>query len=158
MVTKLKFKGEKTKKRKRHQDTSDSQEQSAHGDGEQVWVNAETLEDIGTGPLFIAFSSSPPIAIACDPLGKVYASPLAKNEEGDDDDNLEPSDVRQVWIATRLADSSKISLKTAGGKFLSCDKIGILSASKEAIGPQEEWVPVKRENGWAFHNVFERFL
>jgi len=54
--------------------------------------------------------------------------------------------------------SNKISLKTATGKFLSCDKIGILSASKEAIGPQEEWEPIKRDDGWALQNVFERFL
>jgi protein FRG1 len=159
MVTKLKFKGEKSKKRKRHQDSEDSHARSGHGDDEdQGWVDAESLEDISTGPVFITFSSVPPVAIACDPLGKVYAATLIKSEEDGDPDNFEPDDVRQVWIATRLADSNKISLKTATGKFLSCDKIGILSASKEAIGPQEEWVPVKREDGWALQNVFENFL
>ena len=115
------------------------------------------MEDISSGPLFITFASDPPIALASDPLGKIYASPL-KVEEGSNSTDLEPNDVKQVWIATRLAESSKISLKTALGKFLSCDKIGILSATKEAIGPQEEWQPVQREDGWALQNVFESFM
>jgi len=159
MVTKLKFKGEKTKKRKRHEESEDRQAHLGRGDEEeQGWVDAESLDDISTGPLFITFSSTPPIAIGCDPLGKVYAALLGKKEGSGDLENFEPEDVRQVWVATRLADSNKISLKTATGKFLSCDKIGILSASKEAIGPQEEWIPLKREDGWALQNVFGKFL
>jgi protein FRG1 len=33
-----------------------------------------------------------------------------------------------------------------------------LSASKEAIGPQEEWQPVQQDDGWAFQNVHEKFM
>jgi protein FRG1 len=155
MVTKLKFKGEKHKKRKRNEDDAEKEGTSSQSreNEDEGWVNAESLEDISTGPLFITFTSSPPIAIASDPLGKVCASVLKS-----DDENLEPDDVRQVWIATRLVESSKISLKTPTGRFLSCDKIGILSATKEAIGPQEEWEPVQRPDGWAFQNVYEKFL
>lgn len=156
MVTKLKFKGEKQKKRKRTQDDAEKQ-LASEDNGQEGWTNAESLDDISTGPLFITFASSSPVAVASDPLGKIYASPITGAAEGEIG-NAEPSDIRQVWIATKVIGSNKISLKTATGKFLSCDRIGILSASKEAIGPQEEWEPIQRDDGWAFQNVFERFL
>ena len=156
MVTKLKFKGEKQKKRKRtHDDTK--RQLNSEDTAQDGWVAAESLEDISTGPLFITFASSPPVALASDPLGKIYASHITLNANGEIA-NAEPDDVRQVWIATRVVGSKKISLKTATGKLLSCDRVGILSATKEAIGPQEEWEPVQRDNAWAFRNVFERFL
>jgi protein FRG1 len=160
MVTKLKFKGEKHKKRKRDHDDPEAQGTSAHGAGEEEegWIDAESLEDISSGPLFVTFASSPPIALAIDPFGKVHAAPLKLKAEEEDLAHAEPDDVKQVWIATKLAGSSKISLKTASGKFLSCDRIGVLSASKEAIGAQEEWLPVQREDGWALQNVFDKFL
>ena len=160
MVTKLKFKGEKHKKRKRNEDDQENEGTSLHdgSNDDEGWVDAESLEDISTGPLFITFTSSPPIAVASDPLGKVYASILKASNEGGDIRNAEPDDVRQVWIATRLAESSKIYLKTPTGRLLSCDKVGILSATKEAIGPQEEWQPLLRADGWAFQNVYEKFL
>ena len=158
MVTKLKFKGEKHKKRKRADDEG-KQGTSAEGDNaDDGWVNAESLDDISTGPLFIAFASSPPIAVASEALGRVYAAPIKLPNEDYGLGDAEPDDVRQVWIATRLVDSAKISLKTPTGKFLSCDKVGILSASKEAIGPQEEWQPVQRDDGWAFQNVHNKFM
>ena len=156
MVTKLKFKGEKQRKRKRTHDEGEPQ-LSGEDAGDEGWTNAESLDDISTGPLFITFASSPPVALASDPLGQIYASRISVEADGEID-KAEPDDVRQVWIATRVIGSNKISLKTATGKFLSCDKIGILSASKEAIGPQEEWEPIKRDDGWALQNVFERFL
>jgi protein FRG1 len=156
MVTKLKFKGEKQKKRKRTQADSETQ-LNGEDTAQDGWVAAESLDDISTGPLFITFASSPPIALASDPLGKIYASHLTLDEH-DETANAGPDDVRQVWIATRVVGSDKISLKTATGKLLSCDRVGLLSASKEAIGPQEEWEPVRRDDGWALRNVFERFL
>jgi protein FRG1 len=156
MVTKLKFKGEKQKKRKRTQDDTETQLNSSDT-AQDGWVTAESLDDISTGPLFITFASSPPVALASDPLGKIYVSHITVDADGETA-NAEPDDVRQVWIATRIVGSNKISLKTATGKLLSCDRVGILSASKEAIGPQEEWEPVQRDDGWAFQNVFERFL
>lgn len=160
MVTKLKFKGEKSKKRKRNVDDPESGGPSAKEDinEDEGWIDAESLDDINTGPLFIVFMSSPAVAAASDPLGKIYAATLKPSDEHGSIGNIEPDDVRQVWIATRLAGGSKISLKTPTGKFLSCDKVGILSASKEAIGPQEEWQPVQKEDGWAFQNVYEKFL
>jgi len=160
MVTKLKFKGEKHKKRKRNEEGAEGDGATLHdqNNDDEGWMDAESLEDISTGPLFITFTSSPPIAVASDPLGKVYASVLKASGDSGDVGNAEPDDVRQVWIATRLAESSKISLKTPTGRFLTCDKVGILSATKEAIGAEEEWQPIHREDGWAFQNVYEKFL
>lgn len=160
MVTKLKFKGDKPKKRKLNQDEAGKQGSGSNiGENEEEgWVDADTLDDISTGPLFITFASSPPVAVASDPLGKVCASVIKLPNDEEDLSNARPDDVRQVWIATRLAESGKISLKTATGKFLSCDRVGILSATREAIGPQEEWSPIHREDGWVLQNVHEKFL
>ena len=158
MPTKLKFKGDNPTKRKRTNTDSESHRTSHTKDtDEDGWVEAESLDDINTGPLFITFSSSPPIALATDPLGKVVASVL-KLEDEEDFENASPVDVRQVWLANRLVESTKISLKTPSGKFLSCDKVGILSASKEAIGAEEEWTPIHKEDGWAFQNVYGKFM
>jgi len=158
MPTKLKFKGEQPKKRKRTHADSESERTSNTKDTEEDgWVEAESMDDINTGPLFITLSSTPPIALATDPLGKVVASVLKLEDEADFE-NASPMDVRQVWIANRLVESNKISLKTPGGKFLSCDKVGILSASKEAIGAEEEWSPIHKEDGWAFENVYGKFM
>ena len=51
----------------------------------------------------------------------------------------EPHDVRQVWIATRIAGTGEgqVSFKGAHGKYLGCDTYGILSAKREAIGREE---------------------
>jgi protein FRG1 len=157
MVTKLKFKGEKHKKRKRT-DADDAQASRDGADDSEGWVNAQSLDDVGSGPLFIVFASSPPTALAYSTSGTVSAS-VVKSIEGDGSvDNAEPDSVPQVWIATRLAQSDKISIKTHDSKFLSCDKVGLLSASKEAIGAQEEWRPIQTNDGWALQNVYDKFL
>ena len=159
MVTKLKFKGEKHKKRKRADDDAEGQGSSRDGaDDSEGWVNAESLDDLGTGPLFIAFASSSPIALTYGTSGNVSASVIKSAGEHGSVDHAEPDSVPQVWIATRLAQSDKISIKTHDSKFLSCDKVGLLSASKEAIGAQEEWRPIRTSNGWALQNVYDKFL
>lgn len=160
MVSKLKFKGERQKKRKRHDADADAQGSSRDGGvGSEGWVNATSLDDIGSGPLFIVFSSSPPVALSHGGSGNVLASVIKSVRDGGAlEDNAEPDDVPQVWIATRLAHSDKISLKTPHNKFLSCDKVGLLSVSKEAIGAQEEWRPIQTTDGWALQNVYEKFL
>jgi protein FRG1 len=48
---------------------------------------------------------------------------------------------------------------TGEGKFLSCDKHGLVAADREARGPQEEWTPVILEGGMvAFMNVYDKYL
>lgn len=72
-----------------------------------------------------------------------------------------PTDVSQVWVTTRIAGSTTINLRTGTGegKFLSCDAHGIVSADRDARGPQEEWTPVIASDGMvAFQNVYEKYL
>jgi protein FRG1 len=158
MVTKLKFKGEKHKKRKRTDADADAQASRDAAEDNEGWVNAQSLDDVSSGPLFIVFASSSPIAITYGTSGSVSASVIKSVGEDGSADNAEPDSVPQVWIATRLAQSDKISIKTHDSKFLSCDKVGLLSASKEAIGAQEEWRPIQTSDGWALQNVYDKFL
>ena len=73
-----------------------------------------------------------------------------------------PTDVSQVWVTTRVAGSPTINLRTgaADGKFLSCDQHGIVSAYRDARGPQEEWTSIiLPEDGMvAFQNIYEKYL
>ena len=42
---------------------------------------------------------------------------------------------------------------------MSCDTHGLVSADREARGPQEEWTPVVLDDGMvAFQNVYEKYL
>ena len=111
-----------------------------------------------SGPILFAFPAEPvPISIASDTVGKVFASQLSTP------DIIEPTDVRQVWIATGItgSDGARISLRSSQGKYLSCDKVGMLSATREAIGPQEEFTPVRNPDApefWGLQNVYEKFV
>lgn len=69
--------------------------------------------------------------------------------------------MKQVWVATKIHGCEKWSLKSHHGKYLGCDQHGILSATREAISPEEEFVPVRNELGggrWALQTVRERFV
>lgn len=72
-----------------------------------------------------------------------------------------PTDVAQVWVTTRVSGSPTINLRTGvgEGKFLSSDAHGLVSADRDARGPQEEWTPVVLPDGMvAFMNVYEKYL
>lgn len=69
--------------------------------------------------------------------------------------------MKQVWVATKIHGCEKWSFKSHHGKYLACDKHGILSATREAISPEEEFIPVRNELGggrWALQTVRERFV
>src|SRR5438045_5378584 len=119
MVKPLTFKGEKkSKKRKRTVDatekfgdaegsTSGGQpvstkaELESNVEDDHSWVTAEAVGDIA-GPVIFVLPSDQPTCIACDPNGKVFASPLENIIDGDPA-TAEPHDVRQVWVANRVA-------------------------------------------------------
>jgi len=88
----------------------------------------------------------------------------SKNEDDSEPPALlehTPSDVNQVWVTTRVAGSPTVNLRTGTGegKFLSCDKHGLISADRDARGPQEEWTPVILPDGMvAFMNIYEKYL
>ncbi|KAL4806873.1 FRG1-like family-domain-containing protein [Aspergillus unguis] len=105
---------------------------------DQSWVSADTTSDI-SGPIVIVLPSDPATCIASDIQGKVYASELENLVDGDAR-TAEPHDVRQVWVATRVAGTEGFSLKGGHGRYLSCDKYGLFSATASAISAHESFL------------------
>ena len=124
MVKALAFKGDKkSRKRKRR----DAEEAGANSDillaTDQIadttqeddnWVTAEIPSDI-TGPIIFTLSTTPPTCIACDANGKVFLSEIENIVEGDRT-TAEPHDIRQVWVANRVAGTEYISFKGHHGR------------------------------------------
>ena len=149
MVKPLSFKGDKKphKKRKRENEDGnwDTKTLTAAADNQNAptaeeddsWVSCDLPSDL-TGPTLLVLPTTPPTALASDPEGNIFASAL-ENIVEDDPSSAEPHDVRQVWIATRIAGTGEgqVSFKGAHGKYLGCDSHGILSARREAIGREE---------------------
>lgn len=97
--------------------------------------------------------------MACDATGKVYASVL-ENIEGENLNTAEPAEVKQVWVVTKIHGAERYSLKSHHGKYLSCDKFGVLSATKEAISHEEGFAAVKTDvgSGWAFQTARDKYI
>ena len=130
MVKPLAFKGErKSKKRKtahahnilnieeggREDLTPKSTINEAEEEQDDSWVTAEIPTDI-SGPIVFALPSASPTCLACDANGKVFTSEIVNIIEG----NLattEPHDVRQVWIASRIAGTDEISFRGHHGRY-----------------------------------------
>ena len=168
--TKLKFKGEKTKKKRKHGDGDEgpSRRRRKEEDNEapETWVLPESPNEI-RGPTFILHPSDPsPICITYDTTrGRIVLQSVDKDKTEDSDTptilERTPTDVSQVWVVTRVAGSPTINIRTGvgEGKFISCDQHGLVSADREARGPQEEWTPVVFPDGMvAFQNVYEKYL
>jgi protein FRG1 len=171
--SKLKFKGEKTKKKRKREDGDDGERstrkrrEEADEIAPESWVLPENPNEI-RGPTFIYHPSDPsPICIAYDATrAKVTLPALVKSEEDEEGGSTSlldrvPADVAHVWVVTRVAGSATINLRTGvgEGKFLGCDKHGLVAADRDARGPQEEWTPVVLPDGMvAFMNVFEKYL
>ncbi|SMY19087.1 unnamed protein product [Zymoseptoria tritici ST99CH_1A5] len=147
MVKALSFKGDKKphKKRKRtHEETNEedapSSKQLIPADGppedDENWVSAETVEDIA-GPVVIVLMTEPVSCAAVDQLGKVFTSTV-ENMVENEPSTAEPHDVRQVWISQRIVGSeNSFTFKGHHGKYLGCDKYGILSSTREAVSPED---------------------
>jgi protein FRG1 len=101
------------------------------------WVGAEAITDI-SGPVILVLPTDTPSALSCDVNGKIFTIPIENMIDGDAT-TAEPHDVRQVWIANRTAGTEKLSFKGHHGKYLHCDKFGVPSATREAIGPEESF-------------------
>jgi protein FRG1 len=169
--SKLKFKGDKTKKKRKRDDgdetTGSSSKRKADDKDPEMWVLPENVNEI-RGPTFMFHPSDPsPISVNFNSTtNRIYLHTLdkEKSEEGAEPVELldrTPSDVSQVWVTTRLAGSETINLRTGTGegKFLSCDAHGLVSSDRDARGPQEEWTPVVLPDGMvAFMNIYEKYL
>jgi protein FRG1 len=128
MVKALSFKGDPKPKKRKRVDTAakfDTTSQSSKtvsnipADAEvstedDSWVSAESAGDL-IGPIIFVLPSEPPSCIACDTNGKVFAS-LIENIVDGDPATAEPHDVRQVWVATRVAGTENFSFKGHHGK------------------------------------------
>lgn len=166
--TKLKFKGDKPKKKRKREPGDDdrvgSSRQKLDDKDPETWVLPESVNEL-RGPTFIIHPSDPsPISINYNATtNRLVLHPLDKDKSEEDVKILDrvPTDVSQVWVTTRVAGSSTINLRTGTGegKFLSCDAHGLVSADRDARGPQEEWTPVVLPDGMvAFMNVYEKYL
>ncbi|KAG6918131.1 hypothetical protein DXG01_016320 [Tephrocybe rancida] len=169
--TKLTFKGDKpTKKRKREDGGSRSSKKGRRKDDDEdpeTWVLPDTPNEI-RGPTFIMHPSDPsPICINFSSTTNrimIYSFDKEKLDEDAETPSLldrTPTDVSQVWVTTRVAGSPTVNLRTGTGegKFMSCDAHGLVSADRDARGPQEEWTPVVLPDGMvAFMNVYEKYL
>ena len=133
MVKPLTFKGDKkkSKKRKRNVEDVDNENPDASTpdmssgrernsisttEQDQTWVSASLPTDIA-GPVVIILPSSPPTCLACDANGKVYASEVGNMIEGDAR-TAEPHDIRQVWVATKVAGTDGLNFKGHHGKYV----------------------------------------
>ncbi|KAL2180512.1 FRG1-like family-domain-containing protein [Thermothelomyces heterothallicus CBS 202.75] len=153
MVKPLTFKGDKKPKKRKRTDggegagktgdgTSERQVKAAKQDDadaepseDDSWVSADAVSDI-SGPIMIVLPSEPPTALACDATGKVFAMPIENIIDGNPL-SAEPHDVRQVWVANRIVGTEHYRFKGHHGKYLSCDRIGLLTATADAISPLE---------------------
>ncbi|KAI0021155.1 FRG1-like family-domain-containing protein [Xylariomycetidae sp. FL0641] len=153
MVKPLSFKGDKKpKKRKRTEAEPSANEAGAESsqqavartteeaDGDDSWVSAEAIGDI-VGPVMLVLPTEPPTCLACDANGKVFTDAIVNIIDGNPS-SAEPHDVRQVWVANKIYGTENFRFKGRYGKYLSCDKYGILSATSEAVAPPETWTVI----------------
>jgi len=153
MVKALSFKGDKkVKKRKRELkdgEAADADEATpptnaitTNDDADDTWVVAEAASDIA-GPVVLVLPTTPVSCLGCDLNGKTFSSEIENIVEGDPA-SAEPHDVRQVWVANRVAGTESFTFKGHHGRYLGCDKFGVLAATKEAVSPEESFncIPV----------------
>jgi protein FRG1 len=128
----LHFKGDKkVKKKKRSNEPYDPDAApskalttSAPAEGtedDDSWVSADAPSDI-SGPIVIVLPTDTPSCLACDPNGKVYTSALENIVDGDAG-TAEPHDVRQVFVANRVAGTESFSLKGHHGRSVIRDAL-----------------------------------
>ncbi|KAK4040075.1 FRG1-like family-domain-containing protein [Parachaetomium inaequale] len=155
MVKPLSFKGDKKPKKRKRTDAGEGAGQAQDDNPERQvkapksddadadegeddsWVSADVVSDI-SGPVMFVLPSDPPTALACDAAGKVFALPI-ENIVDANPSTAEPHDVRQVWVANRIVGTEHFRFKGHHGKYLTCDKIGLLTAAADAITPLESF-------------------
>ncbi|KAK3620357.1 hypothetical protein LTR56_023443 [Elasticomyces elasticus] len=140
----LAFKGDKKpphKKRKRATSPSSSSkplapQQPEISPDDDAWLSALSPSDI-SGPILLVLPTTPPTSLSTDALGAVFAQKIENLVEGLPD-SAEPHDVRQIWVATRVVGSEgKFTFKGSAGRYLGCDRYGVLGARGEAVSPEE---------------------
>lgn len=177
---KLSFKGESSSSSKKKKKKSKSETRVDEDVQTEGWTFPRSIEHI-SGPIMIIFPSSPPSLLynPSQTTSLVFreftvpdetkgVKPLIKDRDDSEKDysdvikDYEPHETGQVLLANKLVGSSTgnpaWSLKTPEGRYLSCDKFGVVSCEKEAIGPTEEWTIVMHDAGVSLQNVFSKYL
>ncbi|KAJ3341942.1 hypothetical protein HDU93_003763 [Gonapodya sp. JEL0774] len=151
------YRRKKKKKRKTEEESGD--------EATEGWINVDTMDDI-SGPIFFVTAVTDPPSSLCsfENSSVVSISSALPKEESSGTvvsvSALEPLSVTQVFVAKRANPTVPVfSFKSAFNKYVSCDKFGIVTCDKEAVGPLEEWDVVFREDGVAIkHHVYDKFL
>ncbi|KAI5862981.1 actin-crosslinking protein [Durotheca rogersii] len=148
MVKPLSFKGDKKPKKRKRTEAGPSAEHAGpsdlavaataeEADNDDSWVSAEAAGDV-SGPVILVLPTDTPTCLACDANGKVFTDPIVNIVDANPA-SAEPHDVRQVWVANKIFGTENFRFKGRYGKYLSCDKYGILTATSEAISDLESW-------------------
>lgn len=136
MVKPLSFKGDKPKKRKRTRATADDGDDGSAGSAsaskqlrkgpgaaaeeepadDDTWVAADAPSDV-SGPIMFVLPTDKPAALACDASGKVFTIPI-ENIVDANPTTAEPHDVRQVWVANRIAGTEHFRFKGHHGRYV----------------------------------------
>ena len=153
MVKPLSFKGDKKpKKRKRDRDTAAAAADALgeHGDGapaakqlqragnedaagnddDDSWVSADAVPDV-VGPVMIVLPTDKPSALACDAAGKVFAMPI-ENIVDANPTSAEPHDVRQVWVANKIAGTENYRFKGHHGRCVHVHIIHVVTQESQS--------------------------
>ncbi|EWG41730.1 hypothetical protein FVEG_03784 [Fusarium verticillioides 7600] len=143
MVKPLTFKGDKKVKKRKRTDPEKSQRDGVDDEAGQLqktgeeaenddsWVSAEAATDV-VGPIMIVLPTDEPSALACDTTGKVFTIPIENIVDGNPS-TAEPHDVRQVWVANRVAGTESFRFKGHHGRSASSQQ------PPEAVSPLESF-------------------
>jgi protein FRG1 len=112
-----------------------------------------TLIDL-IGPLFLLFPSDPPKCLST--TEELFSVNLARVSTSLTE--AEPEHVLSVWTCRPVPGAQTYSLRASTGRYLSSDRLGVVTAEKEAIGPLEEWTPLLRQDGVVWQNAYGKFL
>jgi protein FRG1 len=100
-------------------------------------------QDDLVGPTFITskatIGTGHPISLASNPINhKAYVFPLAESQTAE---LGEPTTIDTIWRCARVPESEdKVTFKSAQDRYLASDKVGEVTAEREARGPTEEFI------------------
>lgn len=83
-------------------------------ENDDSWVSADGVGDV-VGPVMFVLPTEPATCLACDMNGAVFADPIVNIVDANPA-SAEPHDVRQVWVANRIAGTEKFRFKGRYGK------------------------------------------
>lgn len=153
----LKMKGAPPRNLKRARKTAEPKEeaeaQSSDEEGRvepEGWVHVETMDDL-KGPIVVISSNGHLLSVGESGV------PALEGLPGPADD-FEPAEVAQVMVGKQLL-PGVFCLQSAFSRYVSSDPLGAVTATKEAVGQGERWIPELLGDGTvAFKSAFDRYL